>query len=132
MVVSAAIQAVFVPGNAILKINFKGQAALRQYLERSIYRCVTNAGILRLYELVQVFRTEVIASVQKHFENAIPLRALLEPSNTQKRIEDSLSDIHAVFARTVRVIDPLFSRRFHSVLRPIIGADLLFVKINNA
>ena len=77
MVVSAAVQAVFVAHNSVLEVNLEGESTLGQQLQRPIDSRVANGWILLFDETVQIFRAQVAPGGQEDFKNPVPLGTLL-------------------------------------------------------
>ena len=77
--------------HAILKIYFESQSTLHKQLEGPVDSRVPDAWILRFDELMEIFRTQVFARIQKNFENPIAFCALLQALLAQVSLEDPLS-----------------------------------------
>ncbi len=87
--VRSTVQAEFVARYSIVELDLISEAALRQELEGAINSCITDAGIALPHEPVQLLGAEMVAGGEKHVENAVALRTLLETLFAQMSRKDA-------------------------------------------
>jgi hypothetical protein len=91
VVMAAAIVLVLVAGDAIMKGDFAGQSALREQLQRTVYRRISDAGIFFLHQAMKFVGGEMIASFQEGMQNGVALRGLFQTDVFQMAVKDFLS-----------------------------------------
>ncbi len=69
---------VFVVSAPVSKANLAREPGLGQQLQRSIHRCLPDAGVFLPHQAIKVFAGEVCFGAQKYVENEVPLRRALE------------------------------------------------------
>jgi hypothetical protein len=91
VVMAAAVVLMLVAGDAIVKGDFAGEAALRQQLERAVNRGVADPGVFLLHEAVQLVGGEVISRFEKGAKDGVALRGLLEADALEMLVKNALS-----------------------------------------
>ena len=103
VVVAAAIELVFIAGNAIVKGDLTGQPAFRQQLECAVDRSKTNLGVLFARQTEELIGRKVIAGFQEGAQDGIALVRMFQTYPFKVFIENILGLAHG-FARGRRMI----------------------------
>jgi hypothetical protein len=98
VVMRAAIQAVLVTDDSVLKIDLEGQPAMGEQLEGSIDGGVPDGRIRPLDEPMQVVGAEVVAGIKEDFEDAVAAGAMLEAFFAEIPDEDAFCDAMQILA----------------------------------
>jgi hypothetical protein len=89
VMVRPTVQAEFVARHSILELDLIGEAALRQELEGAVNSRITDAGIALPHKPMQLLSAEVVVCGEKHVENTVTLRTLLEALFAQMSGKDA-------------------------------------------
>jgi hypothetical protein len=90
MMVRPAVQAELVARYSIMKINLIGKTALCQEFESTINSRIADAGVPLPHKPMQLLGAEMVACGEKHVENTVPFRALLEAFFMQMGSQDAV------------------------------------------
>jgi len=115
VVMCAAVQAMFVADDPVLKIDFERKSALGKQLKSAVDRGVPDARILLLDELVQFFRTQVVARFEEHVEHLIAFATLLQALLAEIPGENVFRNTEQIVAGHWCIVDALlgsFSQGF--------------------
>lgn len=94
VMVAAAVVLVLVAGNAVMKRDFTGEAALSQKFQRAVDGGVADTGIFLLDEAMQFVGGEVVAGFEEGAEDGIALGGLFESDVFQMAVENILGFAH--------------------------------------
>lgn len=83
VIVMFVVVEVFISRDSIREVDFACKAAVAQQLHRSIYRRVTDAGVLFSYHPIDVLYASVPFVGQKAFENEFAMRCEFELASLQ-------------------------------------------------
>ena len=92
--VAAAVELVFVAGNAIMKGDFACQSTFRQQLQRPINRRESDFGIFFSREPEKLIGGKVVARLQEGAQNRVALVRMLQTHSFQVLVEDVLGLAH--------------------------------------
>src|SRR4051794_33919708 len=85
---SAAVVLMLVAGDAVVERHFAGESAFGEELERAIDGGETDLGIFLLDQAVELFGGEMIAGLEKSFEDGVALLGMLEADLFQVLMKD--------------------------------------------
>ena len=107
VVMAAAIVLVLVAGNAVMKSNFAGQAALRQELQGAVDGGVADMSVFFLNEAMKLVGGEVVAGLKKCPQDGVPLRGLFQAHSLEVAMKDVLGFAHHLAREARLIVDAL-------------------------
>jgi len=87
---TATVVLVLVTGNAVVKSDFAGQAALSQQLQRAVDGGVADAGIFFLHQAMEFVGGKMVAGFEEGVQNGIALRGLFQANIFEMAVKDIL------------------------------------------
>jgi hypothetical protein len=78
VVMAAPVVLVLVPGNAVVKSHFAGQAATSQKLQRPVHGSESDARVSSFYQAMQFVDRQVFASFKESAQDGVALFRLLQ------------------------------------------------------
>ena len=90
VVMAAAVVLVLVAGDAVVKGDFAGQAALGQQLQRAVDGGVADAGVFFLHQAVKFVGGKMVAGFEEGAQDGVALRRLLQADALQMPVKDLL------------------------------------------
>ena len=108
VMVRSTFQAELVTRYSIVKIDLIGEAALCQKLESAVDSRIADAGIAMPHKPMQLLGAEVVTGGEKHAENTVSFRTLLEALFAQMRCKYAQSLRGQILATRTQVVHPFF------------------------
>jgi hypothetical protein len=103
MVMAAPVVLMLVAGDAIVKCNLAGQAAIGEQFESAVHGGEPDVRVFLLYQLIEFVSREMRAGFKKRAENRATLSSLLQP-NAPQVAEKNAFGLANVFGRDGRLV----------------------------